>query len=93
MNCLEEYLAGAGDLNGTLRAGAPLHEVAAAAGLIDQSEPMERAHHAPVARVHHPLWGIALACAKPTEVLYKLRFYRASRQKGLFWTTLHRVIP
>lgn len=67
-HCLEEHLAGAGDLDGALCAGAALHEIAAAAGLVDQSETMERAHHAPVARVHHPLWGITLACANPMEV-------------------------
>ena len=61
------HLAGTGDLDGTLRAGAALHEIAAAAGLVHQSEAVERTHHAAVARVHHPLRGIALACAPAGE--------------------------
>lgn len=49
------HLACAGDLDGALRAGAALHEVAAAAGLVHQREAVERTHHAPIARVYNPL--------------------------------------
>ena len=60
---LKGHLAGAGDLDGALLAGTPLHEVAAAARLVDQREAVERAHDAPIARVHHPLRRVALPCA------------------------------
>ncbi len=63
------HLAGAGDLDSALLAGAALHEVAAAARLVHQREAVERAHHAPIARVHHPLWRVALPCAHAAQLM------------------------
>ena len=62
LSASREHLTGAGDLDGALRAAAALHEVAPLPRLIHQREPVERAHHAPIARVHNPLRRVALTC-------------------------------
>jgi hypothetical protein len=57
------HLPRAGDLDGALHARAPLGQVAPLPALVHEREAVECAHHAPVARIDHPLRRVALACA------------------------------
>ncbi len=57
-----QYLASARDLDGALRTAAALHEVPPLPGLVHQREPVERADHTAVTRIHNALRRVALAC-------------------------------